>query len=213
MKKTITILGALALAASPALALNVAPYTTQNFQNILQPTIAKSNVTVNNNIVVQSVSSYQFYFQAQLSNSNYNGFSGFLGQITFKLSDYNKHAWPVYFFQWLDDNDFQTAFFPELNHHTQQGFFHNPIVWANRLEKNMSHFGSCLDDKSQTAYNMIINSDPKYYLENFGSNVEKTYIEDAKTGKVAGIDLNFGFTYHRGHYSVVQPNFVIIMNQ
>ena len=64
MKKTITILGALALASSPALASSIAPYQTQNFKNILKPAIAKSNVTVNNNIIVQSVSSYNFYFQA-----------------------------------------------------------------------------------------------------------------------------------------------------
>ncbi len=205
MKKTITILGALALASSPALALNLAPYKTQNLANILKTTSQKANGAVNNNIIVQSVGSYHFYFQAQLSNSNYNGFPGFMSQI-------KAVSWPLYFFQWLDDNDFYGNF-PNLSNHTVKGFFHDPITWANRLEEQMGHFGSLLDNKSQTAYGMITGYDHRTYLDNFGSYAEKTYNQDAKTGKVAGIDLNFGFTYHYGDYYVAKPNFVVIMNQ
>ena len=63
---------------------------------------------------------------------------------------------------------------------------------------------------------MIRGQDPKRYLTKFGSTVEGAYNQAAKTGKVAGIDLNFGFIFDVSSsnvYSVVKPNFVIIMNQ
>ncbi len=205
MKKIITILGSIAIAGSSPLALNAVPYKTQTLQNILNQAKQKSNETVNNDIITQAVSSSQFYFQARLSNSTYNGFPAFLNQI-------DAYNWILFFFQWLDDDDFTTSLFPELNHYTVHGFFHNPMVWSNRLEEHMGHFGSWMDNKTATAYNMINGSDPKHYLKGFGNDAEKTYNQDAKTGKVAGIDLNFGFTYD-GSYAVVQPNFVVIMNQ
>ncbi len=204
MKKTITILSALAITGSPALALNVVNHKTQNSQNILHPSIAKSNVTVNNDIVVQSVSSYHFYFQARLSNSTYNGFPGYLNQIdtTSKTS----------FFQWLDDNNFGGDF-PNLNQYTQHGFFHDPMTWSNRLDEHMGHFGFWADNKTATAFNMLNGTNSYKYLSNFVDQAEKAYNQAAATGKVAGIMLNFGFLYSGGTYSVVQPNFVVIMNQ
>ncbi len=195
------------MTCSPALALNVVNYKTQNFQTILKPEIAKSNETVSNDIIVQAVSSYHFYFQARLVNSTYNGFPGFMSQI--KIEGF---TWPFYLLQWLDDDDFSTTCFPQLKYHTQHGFYHDPMVWANRLEEHMGHFGGWLDDKSETAYHMITGSDPKHYLQDFGANVEKAYTQATKTGKVAGIMMNFGFTFDGTNYAVVKPNYDLMMN-
>ncbi len=207
MKKTITILGALAIAGSPALASSVVPYKTQNFQNILQPTKAQSNVT--NDIISQSVSSDYFYFQARLSASTYNGFTGFINQIDFPGK--KPINWAICLFQWLDDNDFHNSVFPNLNNYTAHGYWHEPITWSNRLEEHMGHFGDWLEDKSQTAYNMIQGTD-EYYLINFGNTVETAYKQAYKAGNATGIDMNFGFTYNGDTYTVKQPNYVILTN-
>ncbi len=209
MKKTITILSALAITGSPALALNVVNHKTQNFQNILHPTIAKSNVTVNNDIVVQSVSSYQFYFQARLSNSTYNGLPGFMNQISVSSST---RYWVIFLFQWLDDNDFDCGPFYDLNKYTDHGFFHDPMVWANRLEEHMGHFGYWYDDKTNTAFNMLTGTNSYKYFKNFGQYVVNTYNNGVATGKVAGIMLNFGFTWNDKNYYVIKPNCALIMN-
>ncbi len=207
MKKTITIFGALAIASSPAIASSVAPYKTQNFQNILQPTIAKANGPVTNEIITQVDSGDSFYFQARLNNSTYNGFPAFMNQI-------KATSWPLYFIQWIDDDDFHTGPFPELSKHTAHGFFHDPVIWANRLENHMGHFGDVIDDKSDTAYNMINGYYAQKYLGSFGTNVEKAYNQVAKTGKLAGIEMNFGFTYAFGdRYTVKQPNYLILTNK
>ncbi len=215
MKKIITILSTFAITGSPALALNAVNHKTQNFQNILKPTIAKANGPVTNDIISQSVSSDYFYFQARLNNSTYNGFPAFMSQIK------QDGSWPKYFFQWLDDDDFSTSYswFPELKDHTQHGFFNDPIIWANRLEKHMGHFGSWETNLSETAHDMINGMDPNFYLDDFGSIVESAYKQAAQTGNVAGIDLNFGFTYDlkpyyaSTKYKIAKPNYVIIMNQ
>ncbi len=204
MKKTITILGALAIANSPALALNMASYQKQTIQNILKPTIAKSNETVTNDIIVQAVSSYHFYFQVRLSNSTYNGLPGYMNQIG--------SAGKQFFFQWLDDNDFHYSDFPNLNLYTEHGF-HDPFLWSNRFEEHMGHFAGWTQGKSSTAKDMLNGVNGFKYLWTFIGDAEGAYIQDAKTGKVAGIDLNFGFTFSGGTYYVVKPNFVIIMNQ
>ncbi len=210
MKKTITILSALAMTCSPALALNVVNHKTQNLQySILKATTntkVKPNNVVNNDIVVQSVQRHQFYFQARLSNSTYNGFPAFMNQIVIH-SPLTQQAWGIFFFQWLDDNDFNGNF-PDLGDHTKQGFWHEPMVWANRLETHMGHFGSLFDSKTGTAWNMIGTG---VFWPTFGQNVENTYNKDAATGNVAGIELNFGFTY-TSTYHAVEPNFVITMN-
>ncbi len=203
MKKTITILSALAITGSPALALNIVNHKTQNFQNIIiNPATSKSNVVVNNNIIVQSVSCYHFYFQARLSNSTYNGFPGYLNQIDTTSTQS--------FFQWLNDNNFGN-YFPDLNQFTQHGFFHDPMVWSNRLEEHMGHFGAFYDNKSATAYDMIHGTNYYKYLSNFVDQAEEAYNQAAATGKVAGIMINFGFLY-KSVYTVEKPNFVVIMN-
>ncbi len=207
MKKTITILSALAVTGSPALALNIVKHKTQNLQTILKPATAvsaKPNGVVND-IIVQAVSSYHFYFQVRLSNSTYNGFPAYVRQIA------PVYCWPLFFFQWLDDDNFSTSFFPELNHYTKQGFWHDPMVWSNRFEEHMGHFGAWNQGKSCTAYNMLKGSNSDKYLANFSSRAEEVYYQAAATGKVAGIMLNFGFLYANG-YTVEQPNFELIMN-
>ncbi len=218
MKKTITILGALAIAGSPVLASSVAPYKTQNFQTILKPATAVSAKTngLVNNIIVQAVSSDNFYFQARLNNSTYNGFPGFMNQIV----NSSGVDWAQFFFQWLDDNDFASSqyspddHFPNLNDFTQHGFFHDPITWSSRLEEHMGHFGCWTDNKTETAYKMIngVNSDK--YWANFGKNAENTYKQEAQAGNVTGIMLNFGFTWGGAFsgYGVIKPNFDIMTN-
>ncbi len=209
MKKTITIFGVLAIASAPTLALNITPHKIQNLQNILKQTATKTNGAVNNQIVVQALSSEHFKFEMILGNSTYNGFPGFMNQLVISHS-YQGRGWGAFFFQWLDDDDFHTGPFPELNSHTAHGFFHDPLVWGNRLENHMGHFGGLFDDKSDTAWDMIyeyLNWNP------FGKNVENTYNKDASSGKVAGISFEFAFSYDGNQYFAANPTFNVIMNQ
>ncbi len=208
MKKIITILGALAVAGSPTIVLrNIAPHQTQKVQNVF----TKTSNGLDNSITDTQDTDYNFNFKVTLSNSDYNGFSGFLDQIAFNLSDYNYHAWPVYLFQWLDDDDFHTGPFPGLNSHTKQGFFHDPMVWANRLENHMGHFGEWRDDKSDTAFYMATCWGQ---WGSFGQTVDNQWNADRAASKpLSGIIFNFGFTYsvYWHHYTTVAPSFQIIM--
>ncbi len=207
MKKTITILSALAMTTSPALALNVVSHKTQNFQNILKPSKSKSNVT--NYISTYLATSDYFYFQARLSTSTYNGFPAFMNQI--KVEGYL----PVYFFQWLDDNNFSTTWWPDLSQHTQHGLFNDPFTWSNRLDQHMGHFGCWLTGLSQTAHSMLHGRNSTC-LTTFINSAEAGYNQAVKAGNVTGIDLNFGFTfdvssnYKRKEYTVKEPNYVIL---
>ena len=81
---------------------------------------------------------------------------------------------------------------------------------SGKLENHMGHFGAWSDSKTDTAYKMINGTDPNHYLTNFGTAVENTYNQDAKTGKVAGIDLNFGFTYN-GNDSYTVINQILLL--
>ncbi len=198
--------GALTVASTPTIALqNLLPHKTLNLQNIL----SKTNDGFPNSISVSEDNYHQFYFFVTLSNSDYNGFSGFLDQIVFKLSDYNYHAWPLYFFQWLDDDDFHSGPMPALNSHTAHGFFHYPFAWSNRLEEHMGHFGCIWDDKSDTAYHMSIN----YGLwGTFGQNVDNQYKAAVAAHKAVGIYLNFAFFFEGGYgpYYTYPPSFKIL---
>ncbi len=213
MKKVITILGAIAIASSPALSLNVFNNKTQNFQNISKPTADYSDLVVHNNIISLAIAKEYFFFKVVLSNSTYNGFPGFMNQITVPPMVID---WVVFFFQWLNNNSFKTRYFPDLNKFTYQGFFNNPVTRKNRLGRHMRfygrRFGNHRRNNAFNAYRMITRSQQNHYLDNFGETVENTYNQDAKTGKVAGIVLNFGFKYD-GSYSVVKPTFNVIMNQ
>ncbi len=197
------------MTGSPALALNVVSHKTQNFFNILIPTKVQPNVV--NNISTYLVTSDYFYFQAQLTNSASNGFPAFLNQISVDGS------YSSYFFQWLDDDDFNTDFwFPELKDHTQHGFFNDPITWSSRLEEHMGHFGNWMDALTATAHHMIHGKNPQYIQKPFWINAENAYNQVAKAGNVTGIDLNFGFTYDvsannkHSSYTVMKPNYVIL---
>ena len=154
--------------------------------------------------------SYKFDFSVYLTNSDYNGFSGFLDQMAFNLSDYNYHAWPIYLFQWLDDDDFHTGPFPELYCHTKQGFFHWPLPFTERFETNMGHFGSWTDDKSDTAFNMATCWGQ---WGTFGQNVDKQWNADRAASKpLIGVLFDFAFNYSESSsYSTDPPDFDIII--
>ncbi len=206
MKKMITVFGVLALAISPTTVLrNIVSNKKQNFVNVIK----KTNNGVDNAISVNEVSRYQFKFSVTLSSSDYNGFTGFLDQIVFNLSDYNFHAWPIYLFQWLDDDDFHTGPFPELKQHTAHGFFNDPITWANRLENHMGHFGSWWKDKSDTAFDMASSWGQ---WGTFGQNIDNTYNNAVATHKALGIIFNFGFKWSQNLFHTYQPSFSIITN-
>ncbi len=208
MKKIITILGALTVASTPTIVLkNIAPHQTQN---LLKAVTKKSNWEYNN-ISVSQATDYYFKFTAYLTNGSYNGFSGFLDQICFNLSDYNYHAWPLYFFQWLDDDDFHSGPMPGLNHHTMHGFWNRPLPYDQRLETYMGHFGSYTDDKSDTAYNM---STCWGQWGTFGQNVDNQWKADCAAKKpLVGVRFNFGFRYSQNqfYYWTETPSFNIIM--
>ncbi len=209
MKKTITILGAIAIAGAPALALNNVPYKSKNLQNILQvatTATAKPNIVVNNDIIVQSVSNDQFNFDVTLSNSDYNGFPGFMNQIDIS-SITTGQAWAIFFFQWLNDNQF-IGNFPDLNQHTKQGAFHSPFAYSSRLETYMKNFGIVLHNKSTIAWNMIKVAS---FWKAFGQNVETVYNRLAPVADVAGIQFYFKFSYHSTYFAE-KPYFTIITN-
>ncbi len=210
MKKTITLLSALAITVSPTLALHVVSPKTQN---ILNKTFLKSNFAVYNTFIINHLSSYIFQFEVTLSNGTYNGFSGFINQIDTIMTYDDHRGWALYFFQWLDDDDFDGDF-PGLNGHTQQGFWHPPFAWGTRLETHMGHFGSCFDCKSDTALNMIFSYRP---WSTFGQHAEDRWNADIPSGNVAGIAFNFYFYWGRdpsgqntGLYTSKAPTFNII---
>ncbi len=205
MKKIITVLGALTVASAPTILLtNIVPHKTQNLGNVIK----KSNWE-NNNISVSIDNKAVFKFSVYLTNSDFNGFSGFLDQISFSLSDYDYHAWPLYLFQWLDDDDFHSGPMPALNSHTKHGSFNDPITWSNRFEEHMGHFGSLWDDKSDTAYHMSIN----YGLwGSFGQTVDNQWNADRASSKPpTGINLHFDFIYDEpiDQYGTYPPSFQI----
>ena len=207
MKKILTIFGALAVASSPALALNIAPHQTQKLKNVLKTT---SNFE-GNTITVFNDTKQNFKFSVFVTNSEDNGFSGFLDQISFSLSEYDYHAWPVYLFQWLDDNDFWSTPFPDLNGHTKHGFFNYPMVWANRLEEYMGHFGATFDDKSETAFKMASSWG---LWGTFGQTVDNQWNQDRAASKpLTGVTFNFEFNWNGDDvYSTVTPTFEIHMS-
>ncbi len=208
MKKMITVLGALTVASAPTILLaNIVSHKTQNLVNVIK----KSNWE-NNNISVSIDNKAVFKFSVYLTNGDYNGFSGFLDQISFSLSEYNYHAWPIYLFQWLDDNDFQQGPMPDLYNHEKQGFFHYPLVFSNRLETYMGHFGSLWDDKSATAFNMASSWGT---WGTFGQTVDNQWNADRAASKpLIGINFNFEFIYDEpiDQYGTYPPSFQIFMS-
>ncbi len=197
------------MASSPTIVLrNIAPHKTQNLHNVVTK---KSNETTNQ-IIDTKQTRYNFNFIVTLTNSDYNGFSGFLDQISFSLSEYNYHAWPLYLFQWLDDDDFHSGPMPALHSHTKHGFFHWTFVFSQRFENDMGHFGDFYQDKSDTIYDMSIN----YGLwGTFGQNVDNQWNADRAASKpLIGITFHFGFTWAKDFgYKTVAPSFNIMMTQ
>ncbi len=209
MKKIITILGALTVASTPTITFkNIAFHKTQNLDNVIK---TASNGDYNFiNVLVDT--RYEFKFYAHLTNSDYNGFSGFLDQISFSLSDYDYHAWPLYLFQWLDDDDFHSGPMPGLNSHTKHGFWHRPLIYAQRLETVMGHFGSLWDDKSDTAFSM---SSSYGLWGTFGQTVDNQWNADRAASKpLTGIELHFEFIYDEpvSKYGTYPPSFQILMS-
>ncbi len=171
--------------------------------------IKKTNPVVNNKIVVHKVGDYQFSFDAVLSNSTYNGFQGFINQINVPIYSYNNHGWGLYFMQWLDDDDFNYPF-PGLNSSTKHGYWNMPMTWAARLETQMGHFGSFLEDKSYTAFYMT-----KAYNDwvNFSINAVNAWnIAMASAEGTTGITFSFSFTYNPNNfdYTAKTPSFTIM---
>ncbi len=205
MTKIITILGALTVASTNTIAFrDIAPYQTKNLQSVL----AKSNDDVPNYIFVAYNERWEFKFWVHLNNSDYNGFSGFLDQISFNLSDFNWHAWPIYLFQWLDDDDFYHPM-PGLNDHTKHGFFHWPFPYDIRLETFMAHFGAKSDDKSHTAFHMASSWGT---WGSFGQNVDNQWNAAVAAHKALGITFHFDFEWYADYqgYVTIPPTFTII---
>ncbi len=206
MKKIITIIGALNVASTPTIALkNIAPHQTLNLQNILK----SPNSGIDNLICNVVATDHKLNFSVDLNISDYNGFSGFLDQISFNLSDDNWHAWPLYFFQWIDDDDFHSGPMPALNSHTKHGFFHDPMIWGHRLETYMGHFGLWTDDKSDVAYYMATSWGS---WGDFAQNAENTYNKAVVAHTALGITFNFGFTYNSDTEDIttIPPSFNIV---
>ncbi len=208
MKKIISVLGALTVASSPTIVLrNITPHKTQNLNNIVQKTNQlKNNI---NSITIHRCSRLNFWFSVYLTNSGYNGFSGFLDQISFKLSDDNYHAWPIFLFQYLDDDDFNHPM-PGLNDHLKHGFFHYALPFADRLETHMGGFGNMWEDDSRTTFNM---SSSWGTWGTFGQTVDNQWNADRAASKpLVGIQFNFAFDWYGANgYETDTPSFNITM--
>ncbi len=210
MKKTITILGALVLTGCPALTLDTTAHKTQNFENILNRANPPATNLFSNEIDLVTCTDYVFKFDVILNNSVYNGFSAYLDQVYFLLSEYNYHAWILYLLQWLDDGDFHVGPMPDLHAHAKYGYINWPVPFNCRLEWCMSHFGAWQDNKSQTAFSM---GSSWGQWATFGQNVDNQY-KAAEAAKTAyGIDFQFGFNYTGRYYTTDTPSFYIIKAQ
>ncbi len=203
MNKTITFLGALTIASSPALALNVANFNTQHkHTSLAKKTQYKA---IYNRIIVHNDTRGSFQFKVTLGNSTYNGFPGFMGQICHQSSYWVGRCWAVFFFQWLNDNEFGGQF-PNLNKYTMHGFWHWPFSYNGRFERWMGDFGS--DSASRIAYCMLW---PYAGWDTFGQKAEHQWKAEASTLALAGIEFTFSFSYdlHSDTYYVAPPSYTI----
>ncbi len=209
MKKTITLIAAFSLAGTSSAALShfKSLFTT----NVL---IAKSLKTTSNSNVGNVITDYLktsaiLKLGVTLSNSDYNGFQGFLDQIDTISMDYSNHGWAMYFFQWLDDDNFSSEF-PGLNHHTQQGFWHWPFTSSGKLENYMQNFGLWYDGVSDVAKQMLYSYGS---WRPFGQHVEDRWNAQTPSGKVTGIKFTFNFSYdvnHDSYHTDTPPAFQIL---
>ncbi len=205
MNKIFTVLGALTIASAPIISLNVGANKTQKLTNTLKPASKKAVGGVSNSFFDICATDNDLIFSLTLSNDINYGFTGFLDEISFNLSDYNYHAWPIYFFQWLDDDDFNAGTFPELSNHTKHGFYNWPFAFNYRFETIMGHFGSFWDDKTDTAFKTFT-SYGKW--GSFGQSVDNAYNKAFAAHQAAGIGFYFAFHYDSG-YSVKRLGYSI----
>ncbi len=149
---------------------------------------AKKTVTkipgVPNMWTIYEQTDYIFYLVVTLGNSDYNGFSGFLDQINTKGYDGKIRS---FFFQWIDNNQFHTGHFPDLNDYTNHGFWHPPFDFNDGLEFHMGNFGAWSEGFSETAYHMIFNLDNTFF-----ENAEHDYLNTSNT---TGIAFSFKFAF------------------
>ncbi len=128
---------------------------------------------------------YIFHFVVTLGNSAYNGFSGFINQIDSTQAFHQQIRY--FFFQWIDNNQFNNGYFPNLDRYTKQGFWHPPFDFNNGLEYHMGNFGAWSESFSETAYHMIFNLDNTFF-----ENAEHDYLH---TQNVTGIAFSFKFAF------------------
>ena len=188
LQKTIISL-ALASIVTPGVSQmpNVINQTIKN----IQTTKSKPNGGVQNAFIMKVIQDHELKFSVTLGNSTYNGFPAWINQIC-----HNPSACQVgvFFFQWLNDNDFTRAenWFPNLNSFTAHGFWHDPFVWSTRLQTHMGHFGPWSFDYSQTCYGMI----HKIITNDFMVAAQSAY---QKVVNPAGMQFNFDFSFRYEH--------------
>ncbi len=183
MLKILNIIGSLCLASSPCLALSNMKPKTENHQII--KTI-KTTSNVDNDITTFAWSMWSLRWRITLSNSSYNGFTGYLNQIDYQPTWHHQdNGYAYFFFQWLDDDNFGGAF-PGLNSYTQHGFFHWPFKSNDCLVHHMGNFGPS-EGQTAVAFNMI------YWINNsFLVNAANAY---KSTPNVQGIQFLFNFAF------------------
>ncbi len=207
MKKIITMIGALALAGSSSVGLlHLKNFNSENLKLTTQKPVSRSNIY--NHMVFNNVTSNVLDFNVTLSNGTYCGFWGFLQQINPYNSAYGAFSWGMFFFQWLDDNDFHYTDFPDLNYNTLHGFWNRPFLYSNRFEEHMGHFGGFLDDKSDTARFSI---HAYWSWATMASNATNDWKAACASQKPpAAITFDFYFTYTGGKYSAATPTFHLV---
>ena len=180
---------------SLAFASIVTPGVTQMTKISHQPTTiiqtikSKLNGGVQNAFIMKVIQGHELKFSVNLGNSTYNGFPAWINQIC-----HNPSACTVslFFFQWLNDNDFDINEFPNLNSFTDHGFWHEPFVFSTRFQTHMGHFGPWSFPYSETCHGMV----DKIITNNFMVAAQSAYQNAVDP---AGIQFSFDFGFHYGH--------------
>ncbi len=159
MLKILNVIGVLCLSSSPVLALK----STVSY-NKTQSIIPKSS-NISNAFITWEYSPTVLKWKITLSNSIYDGFSGFMQRVSATKSFHGvNYGYALFFFQWLNNNNFG-SWFPDLtNYPTKQGYFYNPFSSSERLDQHFFNFAGGAKDPNFTTFYMIF-AISNYFME------------------------------------------------
>ncbi len=185
MLKILNVISTLCLSSSAVLSLN----STVSYNKTQSITPKTSNIS--NAIITWEYSTTVLKWKITLSNSIYDGFSGFMQRVSAtKTFDGVNYGYALFFFQWLNNNNFDH--FPDLTKYpTKQGSFYNPFSSNERLDQHFFNFDPWASSKSFKAFYMI------FAISNFF--MECAYHDYTVARGVAGIQFFFEFGVKNDH--------------